>query len=437
MAGVAAAYHLAARHGLKNVVLVDERAPFTLTTDKGTAAYRNWFPGPGDTMVRFINRSIDLLETLAEASGDAFHLNRRGYVFLTAQPDHIPVLRRTAAEISALGAGPLREHLDSASYIPAPPEDWHDLPTGADLVLDQNLIRHLFPFVSEEAVAMLHVRRAGFFDSMRLGGWLLDRARESGVQIRQDRVESVTVRGGQVQSIHFQSGDAISAETFVIAAGPYLKQVAALLGVDVPVFNELHAKITFKDELGLAPPTVPLMIWDDPMRLPWTEAERAELAANDETRWLLDEFPAGVHFRPKGDLLLGLWTYDIKPQEPVWPPTFEPHYAEVILRGLSRMIPKLSAYFGQGRMAYVDGGYYCKTRENRPLIGPLPVAGAYVIGALSGYGVMGSQAAAELLAAHVVSGPLPDYAPFFRLERYDDPEYQSLLASWDQRSGQL
>src|SRR5574341_1436210 len=57
MAGVAAAYHLAVRQGMTNVVLVDERAPFTLTTDKGTAAYRNWFPGPGDTMVRFINRS--------------------------------------------------------------------------------------------------------------------------------------------------------------------------------------------------------------------------------------------------------------------------------------------------------------------------------------------------------------------------------------------
>ena len=33
--------------------------------------------------------------------------------------------------------------------------------------------------------------------------------------------------------------------------------------------------------------------------------------------------------------------------------------------------------------AVIDGGYYCKTQENRPLVGPLPVAGAYMIGALS------------------------------------------------------
>jgi glycine/D-amino acid oxidase-like deaminating enzyme len=61
MAGVSAAYHLAVRHGVRDVVLVDERTPLTLTSDKGTEAYRNWWPGPDPTMVRFMNRSIDLL----------------------------------------------------------------------------------------------------------------------------------------------------------------------------------------------------------------------------------------------------------------------------------------------------------------------------------------------------------------------------------------
>ena len=71
----------------------------------------------------------------------------------------------------------------------------------------------------------------------------------------------------------------------------------------------------------------------------------------------------------------------------------------------------------------VDGGYYCRTPENRPLVGPLPVPGTFVIGALSGFGVMASQAAGELLAAHVMGTDLPAYAPAFRLERYDDPDY--------------
>jgi glycine/D-amino acid oxidase-like deaminating enzyme len=70
-----------------------------------------------------------------------------------------------------------------------------------------------------------------------------------------------------------------------------------------------------------------------------------------------------------------------------------------------------------------------KTFENRPLIGPLPVEGAYVVGALSGFGVMAACAAGELLAAHIAGGTLPAYAPAFRLARYTDPAYRRALAT--------
>ena len=93
MAGIAAAYHLAVRGRVKDIVLVDEREPLTLTSNKGTEAYRNWWPGPGDTMVRFVNRSIDLLEELARETDNCFQMNRRGYVFLTADDRQIPVMK--------------------------------------------------------------------------------------------------------------------------------------------------------------------------------------------------------------------------------------------------------------------------------------------------------------------------------------------------------
>ena len=84
LAGLALAYHLAVRHRVRRVTVVDEREPLTLTSDKGTQAYRNWWPGPDDTMLRYMTRSIDLLEEMADESGNAFRLNRRGYVFITA-----------------------------------------------------------------------------------------------------------------------------------------------------------------------------------------------------------------------------------------------------------------------------------------------------------------------------------------------------------------
>jgi glycine/D-amino acid oxidase-like deaminating enzyme len=100
------------------------------------------------------------------------------------------------------------------------------------------------------------------------------------------------------------------------------------------------------------------------------------------------------------------------------------------------MVPALAGYFGAGVRAFIDGGYYIKTRENRPLIGPLPVEGAYISGAFSGFGVMAACAAGDLLARHITGAALPHYAPAFLLERYGEPAYQARLASWGD-GGQL
>jgi len=443
IAGVSAAYHLAVRHGVGNIWLVDDRPPLTLTSDKSTECYRNWWPGPGDTMVRFMNRSIDLLEELAAISGNYFHLNRRGYVFLTARPEEAERLRQTAVAITNLGAGELRLHDGRAhNYTPHAPDSPLD---GADLITDPALIQQTFPFVTPEATTMLHARRCGWLSAQQLGMYLLQEAKKAGVKQVNGRVVKVDVRRGRVYAIHLQTETgmtAVQTRTFINAAGPMQKEVAALTGVDLPVFNELHGKVAIEDYLNIVPRDAPLMVWNDPVELPWTDEERAELAADPDLRRLTEPFPAGVHFRPEGhgdaQTLLMLWTYHIEAMAPVWPPPpFEPEYPEIVARGLSRMIPGLSVYFERMSQPQVDGGYYCKTRENRPLIGPLPVGGAYLIGALSGYGIMASQAAADLLAAHITGSDLPDYAPDFLLGRYHDPKYKELLQHWDAGSGQL
>ena len=61
---------------------------------------------------------------------------------------------------------------------------------------------------------------------------------------------------------------------------------------------------------------------------------------------------------------------------------------------------------------------------------------AYVLGALSGYGLMASNGAADLLAARIAGQPLPPWAPAFALARYDDPAYRARLETWGD-SGQL
>ncbi len=445
LAGISAAYHLTAKRGVSNVLVIDERPPMTLTSDKSTECYRNWWPGPGDTMVRFMNHSIDLLEEMAAESGNFFGLNRRGYVFLTADPARVESFKGVAETISALGAGPIRYHEPGQStYQPSSPEGYESQLTGADLLLGSELIRQYYPFVTEDVIAMLNPRRCGWLSAQQLGMYMFDQAKANGARFLSGKVTGISVQGGRIQGVEVESESGaytVHTGTFINAAGPFVKEIGDMIGIDLPVFNELHGKISFNDPLGVVPREVPLMIWSDPVSLPWSEDERQDLAAYEDTQWLLDEFPAGVHFRPEGlghsPILLILWTYDVEEQKVVLPPRFDDFYPEIVLRGLTRMIPGLSAYINKMGRPVVDGGYYCKTQENRPLIGPLPVEGAYILGAVSGYGVMAGPAAGELLAAHVVGADLPDYAPQFRLERYNDPAYQKMLASWDATSGQL
>ena len=438
IAGVAAAYHLAVKRGLKNVVLVEQGDPLSLTSDKSSEAYRNWWPGPDGQMIALMNRSIELLEGLARASANRINLNRRGYLYATADENKISLLAQTAEQAARQGAGALRVHTGPATtYRPGLPEGLEGALDGADLLTGAAIHQH-FPYLSPRTKAVLHVRRAGWLSAQQLGMYLLEQAREHGARLVRGQVVGVGTAGGAVQEVHVRQADgslfAIQTPVFVNAAGPFQRAVGRLLGVELPVFAELHRKMSFSEALGVVPREAPMLIWMDEVELPFSPEEREMLAQEESTRWLLGRLPSGVHGRPDGHgastTLIVLYNYHTQPVEPAFPLPPEPHYAEVALRGMSVMIPGLRQYFEKTPKPWVDGGYYLKTQENRPLIGPLPVKGSYIIGALSGFGVMAACAAGELLAAHVTGAALPGYAPAFLLSRYQDPAYRALLQNW-------
>lgn len=441
IAGIAAAYHLAVRHGVRRVALIDEHEPLTLTSDKGTQAYRNWWPGPDSTMLRYMTRSIDILEEIADESANAYRLNRRGYVFVSAENEGAERLRMTARQVSAFGMGELREHTGKASdYQPAPSEGYIGQPDGADF-LPGDAARRAFSGLAPNVTAALHVRRAGWMNALALGNWMLKRAVGAGVSFIRDRVTGFATGGDRVRGVRLASGVRIESEQIAIAAGPGLPELLGLLDIDLPLFHELHAKLTFRDTRHIVGRDFPFLIWNDPVVVPWTDAERVAMRNADNALRLLSPFPGGVHIRPidgpHGDELYLIWTYDVEPRPYAWPPRFDPTYGEVTLRGSAQMIPGMSAYFGMATQGLVDGGFYCKTRENRPLVGPLAITGAYVLGALSGFGIMASHAGADLLAAHITGSKLPEYAEWFLPSRYDDPSYCATIERWGAQVGQL
>ncbi len=384
IAGVSTGYFLAVAHGL-DVVVCDPRAPLTLTSDKSTECYRNWWPNPA--MVTFMDRSIDLLDRFAEESGDAFHLNRRGYVYLSA--------------------GTLE-------------------PDGAIAITQPELARS-YPYLTDAARSAVRVERAGWFSAVQLGGWLLDRSRRHGLTLL--RAAVVAIDDGEVS---LDDGTRIRTDVFVNAAGPLLRDVGDLVGADLPVFSEVHQKVAFRDTLKAIPRDAPMLIWSDPQDLDLTDEERTLCREQGRTD-LLEELPAGCHCRPEGgadsEWVLALWEYHRDIRRPEWPLPIDELYPETVLRGLTTMIPALAGYRGNPPESVVDGGYYTKTTDNLPLIGPAGSDGSFVCGALSGYGVMAACAAGELAALHVAGGTIPAYGDAFHPARYDDPAYVEAAAA--------
>lgn len=442
IAGISCAYHLAVKRGVRRIWLVDERAPLSLTSDKSSECYRNWWPD--QPMVWLMNRSIDIMEELAIQTGNSFQLNRRGYLYITADEKQANDWLSLAQKISEYGGGPLRIHhgkIDPIPYQPSPDEGFDSKCSGADLILDPKILKHHFPYISSQAIAALHTRRAGWFSAQQMGMLLLERARANGVELVKARVSGIKIRGGRVTSVELDQTRSIEVGRFVNAAGPFFPHLLRLLDAQtLPVINELHLKAVINDSLAVVPRNAPLLIWSDPQLLTWSEEERAFLTEEGDTAWMLDELPAGAHTRPEGaggsQMLLMLWEYCVKEMEPVWPLPVDPQYAEMTIRGLSKMLPALQGYLNKLPRAVIDGGYYTRTPENRPLIGPLAIEGAFACGSFSGYGLMAACGAGDLLASYLTQAKLPSEASAFSPARYDDPIYLEKVKKWGD-TGQL
>lgn len=429
--GIAVAYYLVVRHGVTRIVLLDPGDPMAMTSAQSGENYRNWWPHP--VMTAYTDHSIDLLEEVARASGNRIHMNRRGYALATrrdAPEDLIAELHRGYGE-GAAGRIRIHEGGSTPSYQPAASADWESAPDGVDVLMDRSLIQAHFPSLAPDIATILHIRRAGDISGQQLGQFMLEAVRAAGGRVRRARVTAI--QAGPPFTLSLADGNGSStlrADRVVNAAGPFFTEMAALLGEELPVSCVYQQKIAFEDREGAIPRTLPFTIDLDGQELAWTDEERAELASEPETATLLRPMPGGIHRRPEGGeggrwIKLG-WAYNTTPSDPAGEPPIDPNFPDVVIRGASRLSPALQTYLGRlPRGARHYGGYYAMTPENWPLIGPVRTPGAFMAGALSGFGSMAATATGALCAAWVAGAEQPAYAASFTLSRYDD---QALMA---------
>ena len=433
--GIAAAYALARRHGVRDLVLIDEREPMSLTSAQSGENYRNWWPHP--VMTAFTDDSIGLMEEIAAATGNRINMTRRGYALATRRVDRGALVEELRRGYGAAGASGIRVHEDALApaYVPPRSADWRAAPGGVDVLCHPALIRRIFPSWAPGIATVLHIRRAGSISGQQLGQFMLEALRDAGGRLLRGRVAGIATTSPFRLAIETDAGPAtLRAERLVNAAGPFAGDVAAMLGETLPVACVFQQKIAFEDRARAIPRDMPFTIDLDGLVLPWTAEERGLLASDPATARLLEPMPGGIHCRPEGSesgtwIKLG-WAFNTAPGEPHAEDPIDPAFPDLVLRAASRLHPGLAAYLGRlPRNARQYGGYYAMTPENWPLIGPMATPGAVIAGALSGYGTMAACMAGALAAAWSAGGAVPAYAEALSPRRQADAALLAELAA--------
>jgi glycine/D-amino acid oxidase-like deaminating enzyme len=378
IAGIAAAWGLTRRRDNWTVLLVDPRQPLSLTSNRPEANYRNWWPQPA--MVELANRSIDLMADL-RSSGATFAMNQRGYLYVTADAATAERLPARIADYRGAGLGP----------------------EAADL-LEPGEIRARFPHLSPGIRGAIHALRAGSVDTVGLGVAMLEQERGGGIELAEGRVIGVDFGSGGVRSVTVSTPNGleqVETSRFVDAAGPWAGDVAHFLGVRLPIDTVLRQKVLMHDPLGLVPRSAPFTIGLDD----------------------LGGRPPGVHIKPDESIAddaikLG-WAVDQNPQPPNEDPACPRDFPNDVLARAATIIPGLAAYLDRdpGIIDH-DGGFYARTPDGMPLIGPLGVEGAYVLAGLAGFGAMMAPAAGELIAGWILGDEPAGWATDFKPARF-------------------
>lgn len=431
--GIAVAYYLVRNHGIKRIALIDSLDPMSLTSAQSGENYRNWWPHP--VMTAFTDHSITLLEEIDRASGGRLNMTRGGYALVTRRAKPEDLIRDLYRGYGAAPASIRIREAGSDDYVPPVRSPWSTAPDGVDVLVNRDLIRRTFPAYADDVSTVIHIRRAGSISTQQLGQAMLEVIRDNGGRVVKGELVGIAGSAPFLLDVHTDAGtQRIRAEKLVNAAGPFLGEMAKMLGETLPVKCVYQQKIAFQDRNAAVPRDMPFSIDLDAQTLAWTDEERELLASDPATRRYVEPMNGGIHCRPDGAvdgswIKLG-WAFNEQTTNPAAAEPIDPQFPDTVLRGASRLNPKLAAYIGRlPRGARHYGGYYTMTDENWPLIGKTPTNGAFVAGALSGFGSMAACATGALCAAWVAGAAVPDYAHSLTLGRYADQALMAELAA--------
>jgi glycine cleavage system aminomethyltransferase T/glycine/D-amino acid oxidase-like deaminating enzyme len=223
--GLSVAYHLAQR-GARDVVLL-ERNQLT----SGTTWHAAGIVGPlraTPNMTRLASYAIDLFPRLDGETGQSTGYRRTGGYWLARRPERLDELHRIASLGRTQGLTP---QMIAPEQVAVP---------GLDLT---------------SHVGALYVPEDGNVNPVDLCMAYARAARAGGVDIRESvQVSHILVQNGKATGVALTDGSEVLAETVVLCTGAWSRELAATVGVALPLQAVQHMYVVTRPIAGLPDP---------------------------------------------------------------------------------------------------------------------------------------------------------------------------------------
>jgi glycine/D-amino acid oxidase-like deaminating enzyme len=219
--GTSIALHLARRRAGR-IVLLERRHVASGPTGRSSALLRRHYSIP--LYAEMAARSFEAYGQFEELTGRPAEITRCGLV-MAVGPEDVPAMRETVAMLKRLGV----------KVEALAPDDLARVVPGID---------------ASAFGAAAWETDTGYGDPASISQAYAARARELGVQIRQDAlVSSLVVAGGRIAGVRSESGD-VAAPVVVNAAGPWGAALSRAVGVDLPVVASRQQLVILKPRGG-------------------------------------------------------------------------------------------------------------------------------------------------------------------------------------------
>ena len=355
--GASAAFHLASR-GVRTVI-VEKTSPAGGPTGRSSAICRAYYTNA--FLASVARDSIAMLADFEQHTGRGSGFRASGLLVLHPREDEATV-REVVPRLNEQG-----------------------IPTN---LLEPRQVRAEWPAFDLDGVSVAAFERdAGYADPVLTTQGLFERARELGAEaILGHAVTGIEPDGG---AWALRAGEeTLAAERVLIAAGPWSRTLAAMVGADLPLTVERHIVATFA--------------WPDDVRVP---------AHGD--------LPNGYYFRPEGDELFLVGP--LHPEPTVDPDEFDERVGSEEASRLGarvvKRVPDLEHATARGGWASL----YDVSPDWQPVIGEI-APGVFVDAGTSGHGFKLAPALGRYLADLVTGAGVDPGLRQFEPARFEHAE---------------